>query len=423
MSSVTYSVLLRTNPRFRNLWLGQVVSELGNWFSFIAELGLVRALSGTALSASLIVAVHWLPFCILAPFAGALADRFSRRQLMVAADLSRAAVALGFLFVTSPDRVWIAYVCAAAGSSLTAFFDAAKNASMPTLTKGPELLPATSLLHGTRFLQMTVGALLGALASDAFGYGSAFALNSMSFVVSAAFVLRIPRAALEEARSRAATTLRSLVEDLGEACRFIRSSPLVLAIVCVNVCWAFGGGMSQVINDRFGGIVFRTSGRSGDLGVAILNGSVGVGLAVGMLISRRVGAFVAPRNAVGVFMGRSLVASGAVYAIAGGMPNIWMMAAMFGASRVILSAEYAVQDTVLLVAIPDKLRGKVYIIDRALELGTLSFSALAAGGLFSTVQPRLVPVIAGILMGAPGVAWLAALHRGTLRLPAGALGA
>ena len=81
MPTVTYAHLLRSNVPFRRLWLGQVVSELGTWFAFIAELGLVRALSGTALSASLIVAAHFLPYCIVGPFAGAIADLLRKHRV------------------------------------------------------------------------------------------------------------------------------------------------------------------------------------------------------------------------------------------------------------------------------------------------------------------------------------------------------
>lgn len=424
MNTVTYPQLLRTNARYRNLWFGQVVSELGTWFNFIAELGLVRALSGSALSASLIVAFHFFPYCVLGPVAGALADRVPRRAMMIASDAARAVAALGFLLVTSPDRLWIAYVCAAAISSLSAFFDAAKNAAMPNLARGPELLPATSLMHATRFLQMTIGAMLGGLASDAFGYRTAFALNALSFVISAGFILRIPGYVLEaDGRTgRHAATARELVADLGEALRFIRSTPLVLAIFALNIGWALGGGMSQVVADRFGGRVFAEPGSRGDTGVALLNAAAGVGLFVGMVLARRVGGWVEARDRVGVFMGWAIAVSGLLFAVSGLMPNIWLMAALLALGRVVLSAEYAVQDTALLVAIPDRLRGKVYTIDRAAELGAMALSALLAGALFSVLDPRVVPAIAGALMGVPGIFWLVALAQGRFRVGRDALG-
>ncbi len=203
-----------SNVPFRRLWLGQVVSELGTWFAFIAELGLVRTLSGTALSASLIVAAHLLPYCIVGPAAGAIADRFPRRTMMIAADLGRAVLALGFLFATSPDRLWIAYVCAAGLTSLNAFFEAAKNASMPNLAKGDQLLPANALIHAMRFLQMSIGAMIAGIVTEWLGYRTAFLINAASFVVSAFFVARIAVTALEPdlqvLERRAKATVRSL---------------------------------------------------------------------------------------------------------------------------------------------------------------------------------------------------------------------
>lgn len=418
--TMTYRRLLTTNVPFRRLWLGQIVSELGTWFAFIAELGLVRTLSGSALSASLIVAAHFLPYCIVGPVAGALADRLPRRTLMIAADLGRAVFALGFLFATTPDRLWVAYVCAAGLSSLNAFFEAAKNASMPNLAKGDQLLPANALIHAMRFLQMSIGAVIAGLVTEWLGYSAAFVINAGSYLVSAFFIGRIAATALEPdiqiLATRARTSVGSLTADIREAVIYIWNTPLVFAITSVNFGWALGGGMSQVVNDRFGGIIFAEPGQTGDRGVAILNAATGLGLMIGMVVANRIGAWVAARKVVGPFIGWTLVGSGLVYALSAASPNIWVMSAVFVVNRMILSAEYAVQDTALMVALPDGLRGKVYTIDRSIELAIVGMSALVAGGLFTVLEPRAVPVIAGLLMALPGVFWLIALARGRITI-------
>src|ERR671926_274442 len=109
MRSLTYRELLVGNRPFRNLWAGQVVSELGNWFNFIAVLGLVRAVTGAAPEVTaVLVVLRMAPFALFAPVAGALADLWSRRALMLWTDLARAVLALGFLFVRGPEDIWIA---------------------------------------------------------------------------------------------------------------------------------------------------------------------------------------------------------------------------------------------------------------------------------------------------------------------------
>ena len=130
MDSLTYTQLLRRNRSFRRLWIGQVISELGNWFNFIAALGLVRVVSHAAPEVTTIVLISRLvPFTLFLPLAGAFVDRWSRRTVMIVTDLVRVVIALGFLFVHGPEDLWIAYVCTAALSVFGTFFEAAKNAS------------------------------------------------------------------------------------------------------------------------------------------------------------------------------------------------------------------------------------------------------------------------------------------------------
>jgi len=135
MQSLTYGELLRGNRNFRNLLAGQFISELGNWFNFIAGLGLVRVVSeASPKAAGLLFVCRILPFALVSPIAGTFVDRFSRRTVMIASDLSRVAIALVFLLVTSAENLWIAYAATVLLSTFGAFFDGAKNAATPNLT-------------------------------------------------------------------------------------------------------------------------------------------------------------------------------------------------------------------------------------------------------------------------------------------------
>ncbi|HLA12616.1 MAG TPA: MFS transporter [Pyrinomonadaceae bacterium] len=89
MQSLTSLQLLRTNQSFRRLWWGQVISELGNWFNFLAALGLVRIVSsGDAMVTTIMLLARLVPFTLFAPIAGAFVDRWSRRTVMIVADLA-----------------------------------------------------------------------------------------------------------------------------------------------------------------------------------------------------------------------------------------------------------------------------------------------------------------------------------------------
>src|SRR5215204_2312940 len=107
MDSLTYPQLLKRNRSFRRLFCGQVISELGNWFNFIAALGLVRVVSNAAPEATTLLLIFRLaPFTLVGPLAGAFVDRWSRRTVMIVTDLLRAVVALAFLFGGRPQDLW-----------------------------------------------------------------------------------------------------------------------------------------------------------------------------------------------------------------------------------------------------------------------------------------------------------------------------
>ena len=110
---------------------------------------------------TILLVVRLLPFTLFAPFAGAFVDRWSRRKVMIISDVVRVLVALAMLFVQRPEDLWIAYVCTVLLSFFGAFFEAAKNASVPNITGDRDLLAGNALMFSSRFLLMAFGAALG----------------------------------------------------------------------------------------------------------------------------------------------------------------------------------------------------------------------------------------------------------------------
>lgn len=424
MDSLTYLQLLRGNRSFRRLWFGQVISELGNWFNFIAGLGLVRALShGDPEATTIMLLARLVPFTVFAPLAGAFVDRWSRRTVMIVADLARVGVAFGFLLVHGPEQFWIAYVCTALLSFFGAFFEAAKNASLPNITGERDLLAGNALMFSSRFLLMSFGAALGGWTAANVGYRAAFIVNAVSFVASAFSVWLIPD---EQTRQAAAITTGEQKEskrpafwmDIREGWSYIVSHAPVAAIIFTNVLWATGGGAINLISDRLGGIVFAGEhGISGDSAVAALYFAAGMGLFIGMLIARRAGTYVEIRGKITGFIGWSLVAQGVIFALMGVMPSLWLACLLLFFGRILLGAEFAVQETLLMRLVPDKLRGRVSTTDRATEILIWSFSTSIAGWSLRAITPRTLTVIAGLLSATSGVFWLGLFASGRVRLP------
>jgi MFS family permease len=428
MASLTYMQLLRGNRWFRRLWLGQVVSELGSWFDFIAVLGLVRSASGGAPGATaMLVFMRLAPFALFAPLAGALVDRLSRRTVMILADLGRAVVVLGFLLVRGPEDLWIAYTCTIISSLLGALFEAGKNAAVPNLAGDQSLLAANALMFSSRFLLSSVGAALGGATAARFGYTAAFVVDAISFLVSAYSIWLIPGHALREAKHAsetgddAAGTKKSRLRvftDVREGWAYIVRHRLVFALIGINIMWATGGGAINLIYDRLGALVFDGVARAqADANVAFLYTVSGAGLFIGMMLARRVGAHVELHNVTASFMGWMLIGHGIFFALAGLMPTLWLAGAMIFISRVLVAVEFAVQETLMMRMLPDGLRGRVFTTDRAAEILVMSLSLMASGWSLRAISPRTLTLISGLLSASPGVMWLLLFALGRLRLP------
>ena len=443
MLSVTYRELLRGNKNFRNLWTGQVISELGTWFSFIAELGLVRMMSGSAIATTGLMLARMLPFLLVAPFAGVFVDRRSRKQILIATDLLRAVIALMYLAAGQVGSLWFIFACAALESSLGTLFEASKNAALPNVATQKELLTANVLMLSTRFLQFTVGAALGGITAAYFGYEVAFVVNSLSFVLSALCIAPIPASAMrktdqERAQAAAADTTgaltvagdvkpveqgpRAFFSDLREGLHYVWSTTFVRGVILVNIGWAMGGGMNNILYNEMGGHVFAAEGDRGDWGVAMIFTSVGAGIFLGMSLARKAGAWAAEPRRAGHFIGWSLIAHGIIFSLAGLMPTLALMALFLGASRFIIGMEFGVQETMVMRVTPDEYRGRVFTTDRALELSMMMISMVLAGWLLTRYSPRTMMIASGILSAIPGVAWLLAMWLARFSVPARAVG-
>src|SRR6187549_3029348 len=126
--------ILRNNRNFRLIYIGQTISQLGDWFNAVAVFALLLDLTGSATAVAWMLIVQFLPIAIVGPMAGVVVDRVNRRRVMIAADVVRGVLILGLLLVRRADQIWIAYVVMALAVSASAFFEPARTATIPNIT-------------------------------------------------------------------------------------------------------------------------------------------------------------------------------------------------------------------------------------------------------------------------------------------------
>jgi MFS family permease len=184
--------LLRSNPGYRRLWGAQVVSLTGDWFTLIALAVLVsRDSGGSGLAVSGLALAQMAPWVIVGPWSGVLADRFDRKRLLVASDLARVAVVLLLIPAAEARQPLAVLALALAHFALASVFEPARAALVPRLVRPHELVTATTLSSITWSVMLAAGGLLGGSVLSRVGVRTAFVVDALTFLASAALIGRI----------------------------------------------------------------------------------------------------------------------------------------------------------------------------------------------------------------------------------------
>jgi predicted MFS family arabinose efflux permease len=441
---MTYRALLASNADFRRLWTGQVVSEVGDWLNNIAVLALVIQLAGArgvGLAVALYAIARHLPLFLFGPFAGVVVDRVNRRRVMIAADLARAVLALGFLLAARLSSLAFIYAVGAALFSVSAFFNSAKRASIPNLVEGTdELLAANSLSASTTAATIAVGSALGGVVATALGRDTVFILNALTFIASAEMIRRIRRplsrrqkrlSSKQRAESSSDEVIGLEVQmpeltaqrspftayftDFREGLQYVRRDRVLSAVFVAAGGWGLGNGAARALYSIFGarlgeqaaagwGAGLRAvSEHPTDFGISVLFVAMGVGGVLGAPLARRFNRGNA--GDLGARMGRSLTLDGAGLLLFSFMPNL------LGASVVLIAREmnfaiwWTAQQTLVMRRTDDRFAGRVFASFETLTTLMMVGSILVSGAVADRLGIRPVAAVGGSVVILSGLLW------------------
>lgn len=223
--------LLLTNRRLRALWLSSLVSQAGDWLSYVAvSLLAMSAGQGTgALELATVFAAHTLPHALLAPFSGSLADRWDRRTVMLTSHLAAAALTLGMLGAAWLESLPALQLLLVARSSVAALGQPAESAALKRLVEPQDLVRANALQALTWSVMFTVGMGLGGLLAS-LGPALALAADALTFLLAAVLlwpVGRLPPESVERSQPRFEVLEALRLPGLARA--VLAKTPLALA--------------------------------------------------------------------------------------------------------------------------------------------------------------------------------------------------
>ncbi|MFN2545327.1 MAG: MFS transporter [Actinomycetota bacterium] len=398
--------LLRRNRDFRGLYIAQLVSYGGDWFLTVALFGLVLDTTHSPLMASLVLVSQMVPFFLLSPLGGVLADRLNRQRLMVSADLVRALACFGFLFVHDRSDVWIAFVLQAGLAGFGALFDPASSAAVPNLVDEEDLGTANVLVGSAWGTMLAIGAALGGLVAAVFGRTAAFMGDAASFAISAGLLSTIHRP-FSEAREKG--THEGFVRATLETFEYARRDRRVLALISVKGGFGFASGVIVLLS-VFAHDVFH----AGDVGIGVLFGARGLGALIGPFFGR---ALAGPSER-GLFraLGLALTTYGVFYSVFGLMPALWLAAPFAVGAHLGGGAQWTLSTYGLQRIVPDYIRGRVFAFDFAFVTLSITVSNLVAGWSAERFGPRPTMVGLAIVAAAYAGIWWTATRRVRARL-------
>jgi hypothetical protein len=401
-----YAELLRGNRDFRLLWLGQVVSQLGDWFNTIALFTLVLDLTGSARAVGLVLVARFLPSVVLGPLSGVVADRFNRRHIMLVTDVLRGFVVLGFLFIRRPEQVWLVYALTVLQLALSSFFEPARSAALPSVVTGRELVSANAISSVTWSVMLTLGAAVGGPITGWFGTDAAFVLDSLTYFASAVLIwrLRLPKRPPKPKQRLTLSKATGLADTL-EGLRYVWRRPRVLALLLVKPAWGAGGGILTLL-PVFGEKIFPVGG-SAAVGMSVLYAARGIGTAFGPLGVRRFGGET--RQQMQRAIGYSFVFAGLFYVAFGLSPGLTLALLMLSIAHAAGSTLWVFSTVLLQATVEDEFRGRVFAAELMLMTLTMAASNYLTGEALDRfhLSPRTVSVAIGIFFVLPGLLWLA----------------
>lgn len=391
-SASSYVKLLRENPNFRRVWLGEVASSFGDWFNLIATATLVEKLTGSGGALGALFALRMLAPFLASTFAGVLADQHSRRTIMIFTDIARALVVLGFLLVRTPADVWLLYVLTALQLGLSGLFSPARSAILPDIVPKRDLGVANALSSTTYAIMQTVGAAAGGLLAGVIGLYETFVIDACTFAISALLIMRVR---VDEAQVQARSDVRqSALRLYADGLRHLRRDRELLMLSMQKGLNAFfiTGGLN--IFSITLALRYFPIGQSGSVSVGLVFCATGIGTAIGPVVARFFIADRVPALRRGLFWCYIISAAGLVVmapALSFAMVLAGLVIRGMGGGTMFVFSSH-----LLMLRTPAEVRGRVF----ASEFAIRSLLGAAGAAVFSLgVDSRI---------GVEGMLWVTA---------------
>lgn len=396
------SMLLPLKRRdFRWLWIAQTVSIVGDKINQVALIIMVGRLTGSAVQMGLVLAITFLPAALFGLVAGPLVDRWDRRRTMITADLLRAVLVAGIAVVATAKLpagsvVALAYILAFVSSTVALFFEPSRMALVPAVVAEDELMAANALDNTTMSVSELLGIGFGGVLVTTIGVSSAFWIDAVTFLASAACVVVVGHRVAKRLLPR--LHLAVIRDDLRFGLERIRRDGVLRAVTITYAAIALGGGATITLSILLAVTVYTGSGLSDALRFTVVDLSTTVGVLVGSVLIGMSGAHGAGRKYL-----RGIIAFGVLLLGFMFIHDLWVAAILLFAAGIANQYFGIPMITLLQTYTEPEIRGRVFAV-RMTIARVATVIGLAGAGVAAQVFGVVPMVVAvGVLFIAVGV--------------------
>jgi len=400
--------LLRSNANFRRLWAGVVVSFFGDWFTTIALYTMAQELSDATRAVAAVLIAKTLPIFLVSPIAGPIIDRFDRRTIMLVTDVARSVLTLGLIVGYWAGSLPAVLAVLVVRVGFSGVFIPARTAVVPQVTTPAELPVAMALSGGTWSVMLAAGAAAGGLVTAWLGITGALVIDSLTFLLSAAFLWRLPALPPREAGDTApkATFL--------EGVQYVRRRPLLASLLLCKSGLALATATLVTLPLYGNGLYAATASAAW---VGMLYASRGVGALVGSVAIRKVSG---DRSRVlAALIVPAFLWAGAWLAASSFAPTVWWAALAYGVAAIGNGTVWVFSGIIAQRMVPQSYRGRLFSLEFGVMTLVSALSSWAAGAAMDDygLTPQQVNLGTAALLLIPAVAWGAAQLRNPIPQP------
>jgi MFS family permease len=398
---VGFIEILRVNPTFRRYWFGNTISMLGEWFNTVALFVLIEQLTGSELALGILFMIRMFSLAFPQVFTGMLADRFSRKWLMVGANFGAAVAVSCFLLVNDENDVWLIYFLSALLMLFHAVYIPAENAAMPNITESNELLTANAINSATWSASLAIGAALGGVVVAQYGVDIAFITNTIAFIIAGIIIatIDIPQKKVKVAEG---SFIAVSLAQVWDGYRIIRTNPRIYRIITAKALWGiFGGGLVYML------VLLGSKIGFGEVatGIGLMFAARGIGTGLGPIIARY---GLTNRAKWPLLLGWLVSLCGVGYVIIGWLNWGWWIAIAVIFSHAASGANWVISTVLLQERSEDEWRGRMFSTDFLLLTMVNGISTLAASLIleFTDYTLREVIQVFAVCQLLSGIIWV-----------------